>query len=699
MAANRQRNLGTLSLVLLALVFVAAVTANNALLTGLRIDLTEDNLYTVSPGTRNVLASIVEPINVYLFFSDSETADIAPLRNYANRVREMLEELEGASGGNLVLHVIDPVPFSEDEDRAAQFGLQPITLGIGQSLYFGLAATNSVGDEEVIEIFNPERERFLEYELARLIYSLARPDRVVVGVHAGVSMTAGFDPQTQRVTEPWVVYGQAGQLFEMRSLPPGFTEIEDDVDVLWLTHPRSLEDETQYAIDQFVMGGGRALIFVDPFAEVDMAAAMDPAAMAAGSASDLEPLLSGWGVEFSTGEVVADNQYALSVTTGLSMRPVRHLGLLGLDATAIDPEDVITDGLYNINVGTAGHFSLAEDSAVQLQPLLTSSVNAETLPAIQMQMLTDPEALLDDFTPSGESYIIAARLTGPLDSAFPDGPPVEELPDSEGDLAEGAGGSGDALLEDAGSVEGDADGDGDGDDGNDGAEGDGSSDGDADGDGDGDAIADTGSDGPADSDSPETQPGSGHLASTDSANVILVGDVDILSDRLWVQQQSFLGQTLATAFANNGDFLINALDNLSGSADLIGIRARGTYSRPFTRVQALRRQADAQFRQTEQRLQAELTETETRLGELQDARTDQGSLLMSDEQQAEIQRFLDEQVRIRQELRGVQRNLDRSIERLGTVLQFINIGLVPLLLTAAALSAVVVRRRRAEKKS
>ena len=174
MAINRQRNLGALSLVLLGLVFVAAVTANNSLLTGLRIDLTDENLYTVSPGTRNVLASIVEPINVYLFFSDSESADIAPLRNYANRVREMLEELEGAAGGNLVLHVIDPVPFSEEEDSATRFGLQPISLGIGQTLYFGLAATNSIGDQEVIEIFNPDRERFLEYELARLIYSLAR---------------------------------------------------------------------------------------------------------------------------------------------------------------------------------------------------------------------------------------------------------------------------------------------------------------------------------------------------------------------------------------------------------------------------------------------------------------------------------------------------------------------------------------------
>ena len=669
MAINRQRNLGVLSLVLLGLAFVAAVTVNNTLLTGLRIDLTQDNLYTVSPGTRNVLASIVEPINVYLFFSDSESADIAPLRNYAARVREMLEELEDAAGGNLVLHVIDPVPFSEDEDRAAQFGLQPISLGIGQTLYFGLAATNSIGDREVIEIFNPDRERFLEYELARLIYGLARPDKVVVGVHAGVSMTAGFDPQTQRMTEPWVVYSQAGQFFEMRSIPPGFAEIDDDINVLWLVHPRNLETESLYAIDQFVLGGGRALIFLDPFAEVDMAAAaMDPAAMAQGSASDLEPLLSGWGVEFSAGEVVADNRYALSVTTGLSPRPVRHLGLLGLDETATDSEDVITDGLYNINLGTAGHFSVAEGSTVELQPLLSSSNDASVMPAIQMQMLTDPEALLDSFAPSGESYILAARLTGPLNSAFPDGPPAEEVPDAGGDPADAEA----EAAQDTGAAA--------------------------------DSDADSGAGGDADSAVEPVEPESAqagdssadgnHLASTDAANVILVGDVDILSDRLWVQLQNFLGQQLATAFANNGDFLVNALDNLAGSADLIGIRARGTYSRPFTRVQELRRQADAQFRQTEQRLQAELTETENRLSELQDARTDQGSLLMSDEQQVEIQRFLDQQVRIRQDLRAVQRNLDRSIERLGTVLQIINIGLVPLLLTVVALSAVIVRRRR-----
>jgi ABC-type uncharacterized transport system involved in gliding motility auxiliary subunit len=182
--------------------------------------------------------------------------------------------------------------------------------------------------------------------------------------------------------------------------------------------------------------------------------------------------------------------------------------------------------------------------------------------------------------------------------------------------------------------------------------------------------------------------------STDAANIIVVGDVDVLSDRLWVQTQRFLGQQIVTPFANNGDFIVNALDNLSGSAELIGIRARASFSRPFTTVDALRREADAQFRQTEQQLQAQLDETEKRLGELQEARTDQGSLLMSAEQQDEIQRFLGEQVRIRSELRAVRRNLDSSIEQLGTKLRVINIGLVPLLLSIAAVAVALVRRRR-----
>lgn len=631
MSTQTQRKIGTASLVLLGLVFIAAVTANNALLSGLRFDLTENNLYTVSPGTRALLSNIEEPINLYYFFSDTETSDITPLRNFATRVRELLEELDAVAGENLNLNIIDPVPFSEDEDRAAQFGLQPINLGLGQAIYFGLVGTNSVGEEEIISIFNPDRERFLEYEIARMVYSLARPEKVVVGLLAGVPMTPGFDPQMQRPTEPWVIYTQAEQLFEVRTLSSSLTTIEEELDVLWLVHPKGLGLETLYAIDQFILRGGRALIFLDPFAEIDMLnSGGDPAAMAAGSSSNLDPLLAAWGIGFTDTEVVADNQLALSISTGAGLRPIRHLGLLGLNSAAMDNDDVITDGLSTLNLGSTGHFTLLDGSTAEIEPLLTSSLDAALLPAIQVQMLSDPEMLQDGFVPTGESYILAARITGQLTTAFPDGQPQDIIPDSEV----------------AASI-------------------------------------------------PEPSPASNnHTNSIENANVILVGDVDFLSDRLWVQRQNFLGQQLTTAFASNGDFVINSLDNLSGSAELIGIRARGTYSRPFTRVEALRRDADAQFRQTEQLLQAELTETETRLAELQAARTDEGALLASPEQQAEVQRFLDQQIRIRQDLRAVQRNLDQDIERLGVILQAINIVVVPLLLTLFALGTVALRRKR-----
>ncbi|HSC16053.1 MAG TPA: Gldg family protein, partial [Gammaproteobacteria bacterium] len=387
--------------------------------------------------------------------------------------------------------------------------------------------------------------------------------------------------------------------------------------------PTMLDDGTLYAIDQFVMRGGRALVFVDPNAEI--LAGPDPSGLGIGgaaSSSTLERLFDAWGVKFDTASVVADNRYGLSI--GGRFQPVRHIGLIGLDAQAMSQDDPITSGLGSVNFGIAGHFELAEGAKATLSPLVRSSVESEAMPADRFQFLPDPEELLSGFTPTGKEYILAARLSGPLSSAFPDGAPA----------AEGSEAAVDAAL------------------------------------------------------------ASKHLASTENANLVLVGDVDVLSDRLWVQAQSFLGQRIYTAFANNGDFVINALDNLSGSAALIGLRSRATYTRPFTTVEELRRRADLEFRATEDRLEAELTQTEQRLGELQSSRSDGNSLLMSPEQQAEIQRFLDEQVRIRQELRAVRRNLDADIERLGTWLKVINIVLMPVLLTLAALGVVLMRRNR-----
>ena len=625
MNAASKNKLGIVTLVLIVLAFVVAVVAANAWLRGVRVDLTENNLYTLGEGTQAVLDGIEEPINLYFFFSNESTANLPSLRTYATRVRELLEELAAnAPDGKLVLNVVDPLPFSEEEDRAEQLGVQSAGVGPGgEAVYFGLAGTNSVGTSDRIPILDPRKEAFLEYDVARLVYNLANTDKSVVGLLTSAPIGGGFDPTTQQPSQPWVVVDQAKQVLEVRTLPASVLSIDSDVDVLWVVHPTMLDDGTLYAIDQFVMRGGRALVFVDPQAEI--LAGADPTGLGIGggtSSSTLGRLFDAWGVTFNAMGVVADNRYALSI--GGRFQPVRHIGLLGLDGEAMNQDDPITSGLSSVNLGVAGYFELAEGATAQLRPLLTSSVESEVMPTDRFQFLPDPAELLNGFTPSGKQYMLAARLEGPLKSAFSDGPPAGENREAPVDAA----------------------------------------------------LA------------------TAHLASTENANLVLVGDVDVLSDRLWVQTQNFLGQRLMTAFASNGDFVINALDNLSGSAALIGLRSRATFTRPFTTVEALRRRADLEFRETEQRLEAELTQTEQRLGELQAARSDGTSLLMSPEQQTEIQRFLDEQVRIRQELRAVRRNLDADIDRLGTWLKAINIALVPLVLTIVALGVVMVRRRK-----
>ena len=250
MSTRSQQRLGASSLVLLILAFVAAVIVSNQLFKGWRIDFTENGLYTLSDGTQRMLAGIEEPLNLYFYYSDKASADIPSLRNYAGRVREMLEEFTDAADGRIRLLVVDPLPFSEDEDRAAQFGLQGISLGASPDpIYLGLAGTDSIDNQQIIAFFQPSREAFLEYDIAKLISTLANPEQTVIGLVSGIPMAGGFDPQNRRMASPWVVYQQAEQLFEIRDLGPEFDAVDDDVNLLWIVQPRNLANATLYAID------------------------------------------------------------------------------------------------------------------------------------------------------------------------------------------------------------------------------------------------------------------------------------------------------------------------------------------------------------------------------------------------------------------------------------------------------------------
>jgi ABC-type uncharacterized transport system involved in gliding motility auxiliary subunit len=632
MSTKTQQRLSATSLTLIGVAFVIAVSISNQVFKGWRIDLTENGLYTLSDGTRNLLANIEEPVNLYYYFSDQATESMPGLRSYAERVREMLEEFESEARGNIRLQVIDPLPFSEEEDRAAQFGLQGVQLGtLPDPVYMGLAGTDSVDNEEVIPFFQPDKEAFLEYDIAKLVNSLANPDRSVIGLVSGIDMAGSFNPQTQQMQQPWVVYQQAGQLFEMRNLGTTFDEIADDVSLLWIVQPKNLSNDTLYAIDQFILGGGKALIFVDPVADVDpmsmegMPQGMPPM----GQGSNLQALFDAWGIEFSAEEVVADAQLALQIS-GMDRRPVRHYGYLGVDAGHMSADDIITADLNVVHLAVAGFLQATDDGPATIEPLLTSSTASQVMAATRFSYLPDPGSLQTGFVPGGEEKILAARVSGSLPSAFPNGPPAASVSS-------------------------------------------------------------------ADDDDTDARNNSSHLSqSIEPANLIVVGDVDMLADHLWVQVQSFFGQQIANTFASNGAFVVNALENLSGSSDLIGVRSRASFTRPFTRVEAIRVDAEARFRETEEQLQRELDETERRLGELQSAREDSGNILLTAEQQDEIDRFVDQRASIRTELRAVQRGLDEDIERLGTVLKIINIGLVPALLTLFVLIALW-RRNRGER--
>ena len=426
----RRVGFGVGGLVALAVLFLAVVMLSNVGLRGMRVDLTQNRLYTLSRGTQQVLAELKEPINLYFYFSRDAAAKQAPLvMPYAARVREFLEELAARSNGKIHLRIVDPQPFSDDEDRAGEFGLQSLQSGGGDALYFGLAGTNSTDGRSAIPAFQADREEFLEYDVAKLINELGTPKKPVIGLISTLGMQGQFNPMTGQMGDPWPIYTQLEELFTVRSLTPDVDHIDQDVDVLMLVHPKQLPPKTLYAIDQFVMRGGRILLFVDPNAGGDTSG-QDPsnpmAAMMADHSSDLEPLLKAWGVDYDRTKVIGDLDLGLDVRTNAQSPPVRHIGILGLSQGNMDHKDVLTASLDKINLATAGWVAARPGAKTTFEPLLLSSTGAAPIPAQRFNALTDPATLRDGFKPTGIRYALAARITGPVDSAFPQGPPPDQ---------------------------------------------------------------------------------------------------------------------------------------------------------------------------------------------------------------------------------------------------------------------------------
>ncbi len=622
-----RRNLLSSSGLLLALgLFVAVNIVANAVLTRWRLDVTDNRLFTLSPGTKNILAKLDEPITLRFYFSQKQFNGIPTLLNYGTRIRDTLEEYVANSNGQVQLTVIDPEPFSEAEDQAVGYGIKQLPLGAGGEMgYLGLAGVNSTDDELGIPVFEPSKEESLEYELTKLVYNLAHPKKRVIGVISGLQIFGDMAAMARGggAPTPWTITTVLKEVYEVKDLGTDISGVDKDIDTLMVIHPKGLSDQTRYAIDQFVLKGGKAMVFVDPFAEEDKTSPDPQNPMVIPQASsDLPDLLEKWGVKLVKDKVAGDLDNAIRVTAPGNRGPqeIEYLPWLHLGPDNLKRDDFVTNQLGSVNVGSAGILEKVKDAKTQFTPLISTGPRAMALERDIIMFSRDPASLLQDFKPGDKPFVFAARISGKVKTAFPQGKPKKNETD-------------------------------------------------------------------------EADPGF-VAESKDSVNLVVVADTDILADRFWVQVQNFLGMRIPQAISDNADFIINALDNLGGNNDLISLRSRGQATRPFDRVMALQREAEAQFRDKERALQARLEATESKLQELQQQKQDDKALLMSPAQRKEIEAFREEQIKTRKELRSVQHELQKNIEGLGSTLKFINIGLIPLLIGIFAASMAIFRMLR-----
>ncbi len=623
------------AIVLAVIMFIAVNVFASVALRSARIDLTAQHLYTLSQGTKDSLAALEEPITLRFYFSESLVSDSQFLTTYGARVRNLLEEYVAHADGNLVLEVIDPEPFTEQEDEAVALGLARAQVG-GDQIFFGLVGTNSIDGQEVVPFFVPGREEFLEYDLTQIVSRLNQTRRPVLGILTNLPLDTGSVGlqaiEQGQPAQPFFVYEQLVQAFEIEFLEQSFETVPEDVDVIMIAHPRDLNDATLYAIDQFVLGGGRILLFVDPYSEVSMQPGPGGQPIrGATESSNLERLMTSWGVTMDGDRIIADRGAGEQVPANFDPRrgAITYVAWLALGPEHMNPGELVTEPLQRgLNLGTVGALVQTDDATTELTPMVLSSDDAMLIAVDDVRYGPDMDRLLREFVPSGESYTIAARITGDVTTAFPEGRPMEDDDDAESPAAP-------AL-------------------------------------------------------------GAAHLQrSQGPINVIVMADSDIFDDAFYVAAVDFGNGSQRMPTRDNDAFVLNAVDFLMGSNDLLSLRARAISDRPFVVVENLRRSAEERFLAVEEQLQTRLEEVETRLRELRGQSRGLGTDAvpeLDERRREELLRFQDEQLRTRAQLREVQRSLRADIEALGTWIKAINIVLMPILVALLALSLVIVHR-------
>lgn len=616
---------GGLILVLFILVFVNLIFSR----VNLRWDVTADKLYSLSDSTQKILANLNENVTIKVFYSKNVSYLPVYIKNYARRMLDFLSEYEFYSNGTVTIEVYNPTIDSEEEDWAQKYGIKAVNLGGGDTIYFGLVAV-AADQEENIAFLNPIREKHLEYDITRIITRVQSSRKKKVAIISGLPVF-GRPPQAfnmsgaLQVTKPWLFVTELKKTYAVSEIKSTAESIPRDIDLLIMVQPKNLSVNLQYAVDQFVLNGGNVILFSDPFAVMDTRPGQP-------GDTSLEKLLTAWGVQLNSAQILADFDNATRIMT--RSKQVENSSLwISLPPEAFNTDNMITAELETMLLPVTGVIQKIPASQFEYEPLLQSSTNSSTVDSLAARF--GGGEIRRSFKPTEQKYDLAALVQGRFKTAFPGGRPGSDETDHPNNIADSAAGKAPPHAD-------------------------------------------------------------RHLtAAQKETGIIIVADSDMLFDNYFEENQNFLGFNISRIFNDNLNFLLNCGEMLAGNPELIKIRSRGKFERPFTRVKNLEQKAQARWLTTEQELVRKVEATNRKLRELEQQKDTSQKYIISEQQEVEIHKFKQEKSKINKELKKVRRNLRSDIERCGMVVKFVNIFLMPLIVSISGIFyALYIRKKR-----
>ncbi len=604
------KTLGKTASFFLILAVLVLLNFVGSLLPG-KLDWTEQKIYTLSDGSKNLLKKLEEPVTLKFYFSRSLEELPVQVKNYATRIEDTLREFQSANKGMVILQTIDPKPDTPEEQSAVDKGLQGAPLPNGDKVYFGLVAQYA-DQEAAIPLFTFERESYLEYDIAQLIYQVQTFKRPKLGILSSLPLFADYSNMNMRnmreMPRDSVLVSELKKRFEVQQLTES---IPADLDLLAVIHPGVLSETLQYALDQFILSGKPVFLAVDPSSIIQRQNNQQPMMIGGMSfSSNLPRLFEKYGIAFNAEQVVGDSLFATKIQIGMGVPPMPLVTYMTVNKF---PSDSPASGrLKAMQFYDTGSFELKAGSSLQLTPLIQTSDKSGTLSATSI-MYSQPQDIAKQFISDGKVRTIAGIITGKFSTAFPEGKPK--------------------------------------------------------------AAADKDSSNPPPAEDGQPQ----LLESSQSSTLILVADADFLTDPVSVRVMQIMDYIAVQPLNDNQAFVLNALEYLGGSQDLIGLRGKGTATRPFKRIEAMELEAQKAYQAQLDDLEKKISDINAELAKLQKTYKDAGSLVASPEVQNQIAKFRSEEAAMKVKRREIRKTLREDIEALKWKLQFANLG-APVLL-------------------